>query len=218
MPLPEKENQVSHLSMREDVYRKLLNWITDGTLQPGEKIIDKELAKYMGVSRSPVRDAIRRLEDKGLVESAANRWTRVAEIPSTEPEMIYPIIWTLENLALSISISLLTEKDFTRMEITNSELKVALDRNDAEAAFDADKEFHSIFIERSQNFHLIKILEDLKIKYRRLEVNYFQGFFMAQSSIDEHNNLISALRKRDTELAERIVSLNWQRSLHRYDR
>jgi len=215
MNLPKKENQSNHLPMREDVFRKLLSWIMDGTLQPGEKIVDQDLADYLGVSRTPVREALHRLEDKGFVEFSANRWTRVAEIPSTEPEMIYPIIWSLEMLAISISINSLTEKDFTGMEKANTELGMALERNDPEAAFKADKVFHSIFIERSQNLHLINILEDLKVRYRRLEVQYFEGLSIAESSVDEHKKLICAFRTRDTELANKIIILNWKRNLDR---
>ncbi|MCP3890109.1 MAG: GntR family transcriptional regulator [Desulfobulbaceae bacterium] len=216
MPLPEKEQHISHLPMREDVFRKLLHWIMDGTLQPGEKIVDKELAEYMGVSRTPVREAIHRLEDKGFVESAANRWTRVSEIPPTEAEMIYPIIWTLETLALSISISSLTEDDLAGMEKANNELKRALEGNDPEAASRADKKFHSIFIERSKNFHLINILEDLKVRYRRLEVQYFEGLSIAESSVLEHKKLISAFKAGDSELANKILISNWKRNLERF--
>ena len=96
MPIPEKIRPISRSSMREEVYRTLLMWIMEGELRPGEKLLDKELAEKMGVSRTPVREALRRLEDKNLVESSANRWTRVTDISVEEPAMIYPIIWTLE--------------------------------------------------------------------------------------------------------------------------
>ena len=218
MPLPLKENQINRLPIREDVFRKLLNWIMDGTLRPGEKIVDKELAEHMGVSRTPVREALRRLEDKGLVESSANRWTRISEIPSKEPEMIYPIIWTLEKLALSIAISSMTEKDFAKMERVNNELKVALEKNDSVAASNADAKFHGIFLERSHNVHLIKIIEDLKIKYRRIEVNFFKGLLIAKSSIEEHKALIAALRAGAIVLAEKILHSNWEKGLERLRR
>ena len=188
----------------------------DGTLRPGEKIVDKELAEHMGVSRTPVREALRRLEDKGLVESAANRWTRVSEIPSAEPEMIYPIIWTLEKLALSIAINAMTEEDFRKMEQANNEMKAALENKDPVAASKADIDFHEIVIERSQNLHLIKILEDLKIRCRRLEVNYFEGLSYGESSIEDHEIIISALRNGDIALADKTVHLNWERSLERF--
>ena len=218
MPLPLKENQINRLPIREDVFRKLLNWIMDGTLRPGEKIVDKELAEHMGVSRTPVREALRRLEDKGLVESSANRWTRISEIPSKEPEMIYPIIWTLEKLALSIAISSMTEKDFAKMERANNELKVALEKNDSVAASNADAKFHGIFLERSHNVHLIKIIEDLKIKYSRIEVIFFKGLLIAKSSIEEHKALIAALRAGAIVLAEKILHSNWEKGLERLRR
>lgn len=216
MPLPVEEDQINRLPIREDVFRKLLNWIMDGTLRPGEKIVDKELAEHMGVSRTPVREALRRLEDKGLVESAANRWTRVSEIPSTEPEMIYPIIWTLEKLALSIAIGSMTEEDLRKMEQANNEMKSALENNDPVAASKADKDFHDVLIERSQNFHLINILADLKIRYRRLEVNYFEALSYGESSIEEHQTIISALKNRDIALADKTIHSNWKRSLERF--
>jgi len=213
MPLPAKNSEIPRPSIREEVYNKLLNWIMEGVLQPGEKIVDKELAEHMGVSRTPVREALRRLEDKNLVESAANRWTRVSEIPSEEPEMIYPIIQTLENLALSTAIQAMTEKDFKKMSRANSVLKSALKNNDPVAASKADAEFHSVFIARSQNFHLINILEDLKIRYRRLEVIYFKGMSYDDSSIKEHESIISSLRAGDIVLAKQIIHSNWEKSL-----
>ena len=76
MPLPFKTKPFNRSSMREEVYKMLLTWILEGEFRPGEKLLDKDLAESMGVSRTPVREALRRLEDKGLVESSANRWTR----------------------------------------------------------------------------------------------------------------------------------------------
>jgi len=215
MPLPVKNDQISRPSMRDEVYNKLLNWIMEGVLRPGEKIVDKDLAEHLGVSRTPVREALRRLEDKELVESAANRWTRVSEIPSKEPEMIYPIIWTLEKLALATAMDNMIDDDFVKMDHANNALAIAIENNDPVAASHADADFHGVFIECSQNFCLIKILEDLKIRYRRLEVNYFEDIAYEQSSVEEHNRLICALRNRDVALAEEILHSNWEKSLER---
>ena len=216
MPLPSSEKQIKRLYIRDEVYEKLLNWIMEGVLRPGEKIVDKELAEHIGVSRTPVREAIRRLEDIGLVESSANRWTRVSKIPASEPEMIYPIIWTLEKLALSIAAGTMSEKDLEKMEKANDEFKAALERNDPVAASKADARFHGIFLERSGNTHLIGILEDLKIRYRRLEVHYFEGVTYGESSIKEHNAIISALRSGDVEAAQSVIHSNWSKSLERF--
>lgn len=215
MPLPDKGNKIVRPSMRDEVYNSLLNWITDGTLRPGEKIVDKELANVLGVSRTPVREALRRLEDKALVESAANRWTRVAEISPREPEMIYPIIWTLEKLALDEAIGHLRDQDYEKMVLANQKLKAAIAENDPISASKADAKFHDVIIERSLNTHLIMILQDLKIRYRRLEVVFFEGTPYEESSVAEHEALISSLRIGDLEHAQTILRSNWNKSLER---
>ncbi len=215
MPLPVKNKKIDRPSMRDTVYNNLLDWIVEGVLQPGEKIVDKELAEHMGVSRTPVREALRRLEDKNLIESSANRWTRISPIPPEEPEMIYPIIRTLETLAVSTAIHGITLEDVSRMKQANNRLETALENKDPVAASRADAEFHDYFIQRSQNTHLIKILQDLKIRYRRLEIIFFNGTSHDKSSILEHEVLISALTAGDLALAKRTIHSNWQKSLDR---
>ena len=215
MPLPEKSRQIERPSIRDEVYNKLLSWIMKGILKPGEKILDKDLAKSMGVSRTPVREALRRLEDKDLVESSANRWTRVSEISSREPELIYPIIWTLDGLAASTAVHALTSKDFKEMDQANKALETALEKNDPLEASKADAAFHDVYIQRSQNHHLIKILHDLKIRYQRFEVNYFKGEYYVAKSLDEHAAIILAFKEKNTEQAVSIIKSNWQNSLER---
>ncbi|WP_300458708.1 GntR family transcriptional regulator [Desulfobacula sp.] len=215
MPLPVKNNQIHRPSMRDEVYNKLLTWIMEGVLRPGEKLLDKELAEHMGVSRTPVREALRRLEDKDLVESSANRWTRVSEISSREPEMIYPIIWTLDGLAAALALKTLVAKDFEKMEQANAVLKSALENNDPVAASKADAAFHDVYIERSQNNHLIKILQDLKVRYRRFEVFYFEGTAHAKNSLEDHKTIIATLKAGNSDLAIKTIHSNWQNSLER---
>ncbi|WP_457578016.1 GntR family transcriptional regulator [Desulfomarina sp.] len=215
MPIPGKTKPLSRSIMREEVYNTLLKWIMEGELRPGEKLLDKELAEHMGVSRTPVREALRRLEDKELVESSANRWTRVSEVSIKEPERIYPIIWTLEELAVSLAVLHLTQEDFEKMEVANTALGIALDTEDPVKASLADIQFHDVFIERSGNHHLVTILRDLKIKYRRVEVTYFEGYASAKYSLEEHYDILDALRSGDVEGAQAKIRSNWQNSLRR---
>ena len=216
MPIPVKEDQINRPSMRDEVYNKLLDWIMEGTLRPGEKLVDKALAEHMGVSRTPVREALRRLEDKDLVESSANRWTRVAEISSEEPDMIYPVIWTLDGLAATTAIGNLTTDDFERMAAANRALKEAIEAEDPVAASRADADFHGVYIERSGNHILIRILRDLKIRYRRFEVNYFEGVSCARNSLEDHEVIMDAFRKGDADRVVRTIHANWQNSLHHF--
>ena len=202
--------------MRDEVYNTLLNWIMEGVLRPGEKLLDKDLAEHMGVSRTPVREALRRLEDKGLVESAANRWTRVSEIRREEPDMIYPIIWSLEELAVTTAVGKLTDEDFEQMAAANADFADALARDDSVATSGADAAFHDVYIGRSENPLLIEILRDLKIRYRRMEVNYFGGYSYGVESVAEHDRIIEALKAGDGPGAIDAIRANWVRSLERF--
>jgi DNA-binding GntR family transcriptional regulator len=215
MPIPTKINPISRFSMSEEVYQTLLLWIMEGELRPGEKILDKELAEKMGVSRTPVREALRRLEDKALVESSANRWTRVSNISVEEPAKIYPIIWTLEELAIVEALPKMIEADFTRMDSANQDLEKALSCNDPVSASRADARFHDVFIERTDNPFLITILQDLKIRYRRVEVTYFEGSSLALDSVHEHRRIIDAFRSGDLLKSQSMILENWQNSLRR---
>lgn len=203
--------------MREEVYNTLLEWIMEGVLRPGEKILDKDLAETMGVSRTPVREAMRRLEDKGLIESAANRWTRIAEIAIEEPEMIYPIIWSLEALAMAQAFAAITPADLAAMEKANARLAEALEKNDPVGASRADACLHAVYIDRADNHFLAGILKDLKIRSRRIEVAYFGGSSLAQESVAEHRKMIEALREGRLEQVQQMIRSNWQSSLKRLE-
>lgn len=215
MPLPDALETINRPSMRDEVYKNILNFIMDGILLPGEKIRDKELAERLGVSRTPVREALRKLEDKELIESSANRWTRVAKISLDDSKNFYPIIWALEELAISQVIDKLSEEDLNLMTSINDSLQRFIDEDNAIKASWADVEFHKVFIEKTKNNHLISILNDLKLKYRRVEVYFFTEEQKSASSTSEHTLLIEALRSQNEKEAKKIIRNNWEKSLKR---
>ena len=215
MPIPLTTRPLNRSFMREEVYNTLLDWIMEGELRPGEKLLDKELAERMGISRTPVREALRRLEDKGLVESAANRWTRVSAVSIDEPEKIYQVIWTLEELAVNQVIEQMSAADFARMSQANERLRDAVAAHHPVQASAADIEFHGVFIQKSRNSYLISILHDLKISYRRVEVTYFEKGNCGKHSYDEHRRILEAMQAGDRDMARAMVRLNWQNSLQR---
>jgi DNA-binding GntR family transcriptional regulator len=215
MPLPQKVSPINRPTIRDEVYNQLLSWILEGVLRPGEKLTDHKLADSLGVSRTPVREALKRLEDKGLIEIAANRWTRVAGISLDEAALIYPVIASLEKLALAQAYANLGPAELTRMERLNHELKQAIQNSDPVMASQADAAFHAVIIEQAQNHYISSILTDLKIQHRRLEVQYFQDGFHALASVEEHQRIIESLRDGDLVGAQEIIQANWDKSLKR---
>jgi DNA-binding GntR family transcriptional regulator len=215
MPVPKKVIPINRPSRMQEVYTTLLDWITEGKLHPGEKLLDKDVAQKLGVSRTPVREAFRRLEDKGLLETSAGCWTRVSPISLTEADQIYPVISKLEELVVSLSLNNLSAADFTRLENTNAALAAAIKSNHPVKASQADYRFHQILIEKSNNPYVIGILKDLKIQFRRLEVHYFGGAISASDSVNEHKRLLEALREGNSERAQQMIGLNWKSSMKR---
>jgi DNA-binding GntR family transcriptional regulator len=171
MPLPQSQNKLSRTLARDEAYEKLRGWIVQGTLRPEEVLRDQEIAHSLGVSRTPVREALRRLEDEGLVETALNRWTRVAPLDVRKSIEIYSIIEALEVLALESAQ--LTPQHLSDMSLANEAMRKAIQRKDATAALRADEIFHGVWIGHSGNGELWLLLGHLKAKVRRVELAYW---------------------------------------------
>lgn len=203
---------------REEVYGQLLDWIVGGTLGPGEVLRDAAIAGKLGVSRTPVREALRRLEDEGLVETALNRWTRVAPLNLAQAAELYPVIGVLEDLALRLAAPQLTDADLAALETLNARLERALRASDARDAVRTDAAFHGVWTGRSGNTELQGTLAALKRKLQRIELAYFDLPSAARFSVLEHAAVVRALRAQDEMAARQALRQNWQGSLERLQR
>jgi DNA-binding GntR family transcriptional regulator len=215
MPLPNLPPNLSRTLAREEVYLCLRDWIVQGILQPEETLHDQDIATRLGVSRTPIREALLRLAMDGFVETAHNRWTRVAPLDLRHADELYPIIESLDVYALERSGPNLMNEDLKCLEDANEGLQQALERHDAVAAVAADNAFHHVWIKQVRNRELTAILDQLKLKLRRIELAYFNVEERTQHSLAEHARVIQALRAQ--QWAEAVVALhqNWQGSLER---
>lgn len=215
MPLPSAIPARPRALAREDVYHQLSTWIIDGTLQPEEPLRDLDIAGRLGVSRTPVREALRRLEDEGLVQTALNRWTRVSPLSLAQAAALYPVVEALEVLALRLAAPALTAPDYARLHTLNTRLTQALQARDAGAAVDADTAFHDHWISKSGNPELQRTLDGLKRKLRRIERAYFDASSAGEASVAEHAAITGALAAGDLDRALQALQANWQGSLQR---
>jgi len=214
MPLPETPPDLERTLMREDVYTRVRDWIVQGVLEPEEKLRDAELALKLGVSRTPVREALRRLTDEGLVETRAQSWTRVAPLEENLAKRIYPILQALEPLALARGYVRMNASDLERMRNANMALEQAIVADDARAAAGADAQFHAVYLERAENPELSGILRSLKAQHTRFEL-YFWQKGARDHSLTEHATILDALERGDLERAKVWLALNWQFDLKR---
>ena len=207
-PLPTDTAELSRTSARERIYEELKRWIVEGVLEPDEQLKDLELAEVFGVSRTPVREALRQLEDERLVTTARNRWTKVAPLDMSEPSRLVPIMSALETLALKTGWPL--EDDVVdQMERCNAALAKAVERNRAKDALAADLSFHSAFDATSDNEDLIAILGRLRDRNRRVDLAYWARPALARGSVAEHERIIEAIRSGSLPAAVDALEAHW---------
>jgi DNA-binding GntR family transcriptional regulator len=213
LPIPDTSSAViSRVCLRDVAYERLRDWILDGTLTPGEALRDEALAEALGMSRTPVREAVQRLSEDGLVITSATRRSFVSPVTLTQAREIYPIVATLEALSLRLAMPQVTPDMLDAMRSANERLSTALEVCDADAATEADLALHAAFTERSGNSELISTLGTLKSKVRRIE-RAFWGSADRTPSVHDHSELIMALAERNQELGQHVLARNWERGL-----
>jgi DNA-binding GntR family transcriptional regulator len=217
MPIPNRVLPIPHRSINREVCARLRAWIIEGALRPGEVIRDQSLAEQLGVSRTPVREALLCLEAEGLVETARNRWTRVTPISIQMAQEIYPMIQTLEELALRAQAKLLGPELASDLGRANRKLAEAISREARSAAVDADAEFHRLIVAGTGNIELIATTGALAQKLRRIELAYFARPSAALASVGEHDQVIAAIKSRELKKAIVASTGNWRNSLSRLE-
>lgn len=208
--------KIQRTFVRQEAYLKIRNWILDGTFAPGMQLRDKQLAEELGVSRTPIREALLRLEDEGLVTTKPNRSTHVSTIDFHSAFHLYSIVWTLERLALSQAFGSITDLHIQTMMEANERFLEKMQVRDRLGALDADNDFHSVYVKLSQNKELEKVISEIKQKLKRLDLYYFDKIKDAALSYEEHGQIIEALKQKDLSLALGAVENNWKSSFSRF--
>ena len=132
--------------LRDDVYRRLRDAIVDGTFAPGEQLKDLELAAWLGVSRTPVREALLRLAHSGLVLAQPGRSTVVSPLDVREVRDARDVVAAMHELAVRESVPVLTEADLAAMRDANHRFAAAVESGDVESAVRVDDELHGVLV------------------------------------------------------------------------
>ncbi|MEQ4721782.1 GntR family transcriptional regulator [Nonomuraea sp. B19D2] len=212
MPLPQVKSSRPYTSAQQFAYEELRSWILNGVLQPDEVVRDVEIAQFLGVSRTPVREALIRLGQEGLVEASASRMTRVAALPLGRAPHLFQVGATLDALAAELAAPLMTESDLHLME----GLLDALTHTSAPDRLSTlDEEFHRVYYRRAGNPVLIEVLESLDEQLRRIERHIWGYVRIHEEANEEHRVLLEALRAGDSAAAAAAARANWLRSWQR---
>jgi DNA-binding GntR family transcriptional regulator len=209
MPVPQGRGLVSRPLLRENAYQAIRDAIVDGTLAPGERLNDGDLAEWLGVSRTPVREALARLEQTGLVQTKPGRYTIVSPLDVRAARAAQSVTAAMHELAIREATPGLSAAEIDAMREANARFAGALRRNDVEAALAADDDFHSVPVTACANAAIRTVLEQFTPVLRRLERLRFSSL-SGRSSVAQHDRIIAACEAGDVEGAVTATRANWQ--------
>ncbi|MFC5820629.1 GntR family transcriptional regulator [Nonomuraea harbinensis] len=209
MPVPQGRGLVSRSLLREDAYRAIRDAIVDGTLAPGERLNDTDLVEWLGVSRTPVREALARLEQAGLVRTKPGRYTIVSPLDARACRDAQSVTAAMHELAVREALPNLSATELEAMSTANARFADALRRDDVDAALAADDEFHGVLVTASANDALRDVLERFTPVLRRLERLRFSSL-SGRESVAQHDRIIELCAAGDVAGAAAATRANWE--------
>lgn len=192
----------SYQPLREVVCETLRNAIVSGILKPGERLMEIQLAEELGVSRTPVREAIRKLELEGFVIMVPRRGTYVADLSIKDINEVYEVRTSLDVLAAGLAAERITEEELEQMERLLVQIGEYIDNGDMDKIVEADSLFHDILYRASRNDRLVGIINNLReqlTRFRSMSMSYPGRL---KNTLEEHSRLVEAIAQRDPELAQ----------------
>jgi len=199
---------IGYGSLKERAAAEIRSAIVRGDLEPGTPIKDVELAERLGLSRTPVREALATLTDEGLVETKPHAYTRVTALEAEPVRDALIVVQSMHALAVGIATPKMNVEDIVAMRAANKAFKKALDADDAVAALAADDEFHAVAVHRCDNFAIAATIDRFTPLVRRAEHSRFSSP-NARHSVTQHQQIIEACENGDHALATILVDENW---------
>ncbi|SHM20176.1 transcriptional regulator, GntR family [Caldanaerovirga acetigignens] len=191
--------------LREIVFEVLRQAIISGDLKPGERLMEVQLAEEMGVSRTPVREAIRKLELEGLVVMIPRKGAYVAGLSLKDAADVFEIRQALEGLAAALAAERITEEEIESLEKILVEINEAAEKEDVDMVIKKDAEFHQILFKATRNDRLVQIINNLKEQIDRFRVQSFTNKARIKSLMEEHKKIVEAITERNVELAKKLA-------------
>ena len=195
-----------YLPLRDIVFNSLRKAILKGELTPGERLMEKQLAEKMGVSRTPIREAIRKLELEGLVIMVPRKGAEVAMITEQDITDVLEVRAALESLAVKMACSRMQQQDVNDMLAVNDAFMGAARRKDVETVIKKDVEFHDTIYKATNNKKLIAMINNLQEQIYRFRVEYIRQMDDFSTLMSEHEEIVSAIINKNTAEAQKIAT------------
>ncbi|MBI2941025.1 MAG: GntR family transcriptional regulator [Chloroflexi bacterium] len=190
----------------QDAYHALRDAILTGQFAPGQRLVEAELARQMAISRAPIREAIRKLEQDGLVKYIPRRGVVVAELSSEEVRDLYDIRAHLEGLAVRMLVAHLTSEDVAVLEGLIQRMFECATRDDLRGLIAADVEFHAHICRLSGSKRLYRLWESLNPQCWTLLTSLKATEYTLDQIAERHRPVLAALKSGDAGLCEAVIS------------
>ncbi|MCK4507865.1 MAG: GntR family transcriptional regulator [Desulfuromonadales bacterium] len=194
-----------HQTLREKILETIRDAILKGSLKPGERVSEPDLAERFGISRTPIREAFRQLESEGYLEVVPRKGAVVASLSERDIEEFYAIKIILEGFAARMAAEKLTEKEIERLESINTRLHKIAEEGDVKTFFRVHNEFHEVFIKAAGNDKLSEMINQLVMKFKRLRLASLSQPGRMVVSIEDHHDMIQAFKDHDGNRADNLV-------------
>ena len=191
-----------YLPLRDVVFNTLRQAILKGELEPGERLMEIQLAGRLGVSRTPVREAIRKLELEGLVVMIPRKGAEVASITEKSLRDVLEVRKALEELAAELACQRMTEEEIVEAEKQLENFKKEVQSNDVTKIAEMDVEFHEMIYMGTKNERLIQMLHNLREQMYRYRMEYIKDKEKRNTLVEEHIEIINRIKNHDIEAAK----------------
>lgn len=207
-----------YLPLRDVVFQTLRKAILRGELKPGERLMEIALANKLGVSRTPVREAIRMLEQEGLVIMIPRKGAQVAQITMKDLNDVLEVRMGLEELAMQFACKRITQEQVAELKRALLEIERLMASDDVTALAQADVDFHDIIYRATDNRRLNQIINNVREQMYRYRVEYLKDSRTRGTLLQEHREIYQAVATRDVEKARACIRqhiMNQQQSIAR---
>ena len=198
--------------LRDTVCETLRDAIRRGILEPGERLMEVQLAEELGISRTPVREAIRKLEQEGYVIMMPRRGTYVSSVSVNDIKEIFEIRSALESLSTGLAARRIEPDELEKLRALLTEIEGHIQRKDIDKIVETDIEFHGLLYQVSRNERLVTIISNLKeqlARFRTLSMSYPGRL---QETLEEHRAMVEAIAANDVEAARDAAERHMERA------
>lgn len=195
----------AYLPLRDVVFNTLREAILKGELQPGERLMEIQLAQKLGVSRTPIREAIRMLEQEGLAITMPRKGAEVAGMTLKDMEDVLEVREALDELAARTACVKMSDEELEKLRLMKEAFVQSMKSGDVKQIAEADVRFHDVIYQATDNAKLVTLLSNIRQQMYRYRVEYLKDAENYPALVKEHEDIVHAIEERNQELVAQAM-------------